>query len=472
MNAPMTNKIETVTGNLLADVTFENLPGSVTSLCELQAKANTPGVSIAVIDNFNVEWVQGFGVNATGSEAAVTADTMFQAGSISKSVFALAVMRLLREGRLDLDEDVNHYLTSWKVPANNGWKPRVTLRQLLSHTAGTTVHGFHGYNAPESIPSTVQVLNGEPPSNSPPVRVNVMPGLQFRYSGGGTTIAQQVMADITGKSVAAFMRELVLDPLGLNHSTFESPLPNSWDEKIALGHQTNGVTMRGGFNTYPELAAAGLWTTPSDLAKLGLELMRIFNGTNDSVFLSQDMVKAMLHPQLAHQSIGAGYFYGMGFECSGTDESFKFGHSGANHGYLASMAFFPHVGKGLVAMLNSNQGYDLIPSITRTISQEYSWPAEHKEYDAIGVVETGVYEGVYETETGTRIAILGEEAGLKLQIGCQAQLPIYAKSKSAFYAQAVNLSINFEFNESGKASALTLAQSGANFKASRKHSTY
>ena len=185
----------------------------------------TPGASIGVIDDGALAWASGLGVRMMGMADAVTATTPFQAGSISKPVFALAVMRLVEQGTLDLDADVNGYLTSWRVPANGGWQPRITLRQLLSHTAGTTVHGFRGYPASGPWPTPLEVLQGVPPANTPEVIVDLMPGLAFRYSGGGTTIAQQVVVDVLGRPFPDLMRELILDPLGMADSTFEQPLP-------------------------------------------------------------------------------------------------------------------------------------------------------------------------------------------------------------------------------------------------------
>ena len=165
-------------------------------LAGLMAKYGVPGVSIGVINEGMLEWAHGYGLREAGQPKPVTPDTLFQVCSISKPVTALAVLRLVQEGRLDLDEDVNRYLTSWQVPPNGGWQPRVTLRQLLSHGAGLSQHGFLGYHRRAPLPTTRQVLDGEPPANSGPARVNAIPGTQFRYSGGGTTVVQQLPVDV------------------------------------------------------------------------------------------------------------------------------------------------------------------------------------------------------------------------------------------------------------------------------------
>src|SRR6185436_9257568 len=153
-----------------------------------------------------------YGVCAADQSTLVDPTTLFQAGSISKPVAAVAALRLVDAGRIDLDADVNDYLVSWKVPANEGWQPRVTLRHLLSHTGGLTVHGFPGYARGQAVPTLVQVLDGAKPANTAAVRDNAVPGTQSRYSGGGTTIVQQMLIDVMGKPFPALMRELVLDP--------------------------------------------------------------------------------------------------------------------------------------------------------------------------------------------------------------------------------------------------------------------
>ncbi len=210
------------------------------SLESRMAHYRTPGASIAVVDDFDVAWARGFGGRKIDG-ADVTAHTPFQAGSISKPVFALAVMRLVERGVVDLDADVNQYLTSWQVPANGDWRPRITLRQLLSHTAGTTVHGFPGYPASGPLPALPQVLDGVPPANTAAVIVDTLPGLAFRYSGGGTTIAQLALMDVMKQPFPDLMRELILEPVGMADSTFEQPPSAGVAARAAAAHPWNGM---------------------------------------------------------------------------------------------------------------------------------------------------------------------------------------------------------------------------------------
>jgi CubicO group peptidase (beta-lactamase class C family) len=192
---------------------------------------HVPGLSLACIHNGTVEWTQAFGAARAGG-GPVTAETLFQAGSISKSVTSLAVLRLVEQGKLNLDTDVSQYLRSWKLPTNRFTEQKkVTLRELLGHTAGATVHGFEGYSTGKKVPTLVQVLNGESPANSAPVTIDFVPGTNFRYSGGGYTIIQQILIDATGEPFPDLMQELVLQPLRMVHSTFNSPFLRNYSPR-------------------------------------------------------------------------------------------------------------------------------------------------------------------------------------------------------------------------------------------------
>jgi CubicO group peptidase (beta-lactamase class C family) len=209
-NPELEQRIQRVVSDLRMETTVPGQDHPPCAIAQRMAQTCTPAASVAAVDDFEVAWARGFGERSAGEQAA--ADTPFQCGSISKPVFALAVMKLVEAGTVDLDADVNDYLTSWRVPANDGWQPRVTLRQLLSHTAGTTVHGFPGYPTSGPWPTIPQILQGVPPANTQSIVVDVLPGTQFRYSGGGSTIAQQVVTDVTRRPFPELMQELVLGP--------------------------------------------------------------------------------------------------------------------------------------------------------------------------------------------------------------------------------------------------------------------
>src|SRR5580698_989457 len=298
-----------------------NEPPLQLNLQKLTELYKVPAVSIAVIDNFKIAWAKAYGITDAGGATTATTHTLFQAGSISKTVAATGALWLVEHGKLSLDEDVNQKLVTWKVPENEFTKDqKVTLRRLQSHSAGLTVHGFPGYAVGEPIPTLVQIFNGEKPANTAPIRVDVVPGTMFRYSGGGVTIEQQLMMDVTGKPFPALMRELVLDKIGMADSSYEQPLPKARAAMTAGGTYLDGKEVHGRWHIYPEMAAAGLWTTPTDLAKFAIEIALSRHGKSNKV-LSQKTVEEMLTPVLPHG--GA-----LGFHVEDQNPGL-FGHNGA-----------------------------------------------------------------------------------------------------------------------------------------------
>ena len=228
-------------------------------LQKLMQLYKVPGLSIAVIDNFQIVWTKAYGVIEGGSATPVTSRTLFQAGSISKPVAATGALYLVEQGKLSLDENVNQKLKTWKVPENEFTKnEKVTLRRLMSHSAGLTVHGFPGYDVNDPMPTLVQIFNGETPANTGSIRVDLVPGTQVRYSGGGVTIEQQLMMDVTGKPFPALMREIVLDKIGMTDSSYEQPLRPAQAAMTASGTYPDGKVVHGRWHIYPEMAAAGL----------------------------------------------------------------------------------------------------------------------------------------------------------------------------------------------------------------------
>jgi CubicO group peptidase (beta-lactamase class C family) len=459
-------RIAMAMNDIRPEMAFQGRQGSPHALAERQAFFHTPGLGMAVVEGFELAWAGGFGRLAAGSDVPVTPRTLFQAASISKPVFALAVMRLVQDGVLELDRDVSDYLTSWRIPANDGWQPRLTLRQLLSHTAGVTVHGFPGYAAAEPVPDLVQVLVGDPQANTPRVEVNILPGLTCRYSGGGSLIAQQAVMDRLGKPFPQLMREWVLGPLGMADSTFDQPLPAAWLPRAATGHPYKGNPLPGGHHVYPEIAAAGLWTTPADLARVGMELMRSVNGQPSAV-LGQEAAEAMLRPQ--HAGSGEGYQPAIGFFVRGEGDNRSFYHSGWNEGFVAHAQFFPGSGQGVVLMLNSNEGNDLMFDIGRALHREFGWPGTlPTERTAVEVAGVERYAGDYATEAGIELRVSVQDGALQLQIAGQPPLPIYASAELEFFARAVNTTLRFRQDEAGTIAELTLEQEGQRLMAARR----
>jgi CubicO group peptidase (beta-lactamase class C family) len=322
-----------------------------------------PGLSVAVFDNFQVVWRKSYGVREAGASAPVMLDTTFQAGSVSKPVTALAAMRLVQDGRFNLDENVNDKLRSWKVPDNAFTaREKVTLRRLLSHSAGLSVHGFPGYAVGEPLPTLVQVLNGEKPANTPPVRVVMVPGTKFEYSGGGTTVVQLLLVEQAQKPFPQLMAETVLQPLGLTHSSYEQPQPPIRAAMSAVGHHADGKPVAGKWHLYPEMAAAGLWTTPGDLAEVAIEVAKSKHGKSNRI-LSQKSIQEMLTVQAA--PLGIGFFL--------DPKSDRFGHDGDDDGFNTMLVAFSDSGQGAAIMANSDFGSVLFGPLLESLAQEYGW---------------------------------------------------------------------------------------------------
>ncbi|MFA9454179.1 MAG: serine hydrolase domain-containing protein, partial [Candidatus Aminicenantaceae bacterium] len=305
-------------------IVIQGQPWPKAALADRMEAYRVPGISIAVFRDFQVEWAKGYGVLSKEGGEPVTPTTLFQAASISKPVAATAALSLVQEGRLDLDEDINQKLKSWAVPDNDFTaEKKVTLRRILSHTAGLTVHGFPGYARDRDIPALVQILDGEKPANTAPIRVDITPGSLWRYSGGGYTVMQQLLIDVLNKPFSEILRERVLLPAGMVDSTYEQPLPESRYAQASRAHLRNGKLVKGEWHTYPEMAAAGLWTTPTDLSRFALSLIQAYHGRSQ-VPLSQDTVREML------TEVDDGY--GLGFGVTGEGEVLRFSHGGSNSG--------------------------------------------------------------------------------------------------------------------------------------------
>lgn len=324
-----------------------------------------PGASVAVISDYKLEWVQAYGVCRAGGESPVTTETLFQAASIGKSVTAAAALRLVEEGRLSLNGDVNQKLKSWKIPPNPYTADTpVTLRLLLSHTAGTTGTGGYGYAANEACPTLLEVLDGNPPSRLEPIRVDAAPGRQYRYSSGGYSIVQQLISDVTGKPFNAAMGELVLDPLKMEHSTFEQPPDPDLRALLAAEHDFDGAPLPNGPLCYPQAASGGLWSTPSDLATFAIALMNAKRGEPDAL-LSSAMGSEMMQPVM----LGVG----LGVQVRSEGRTMHFLHVGGSVGSCCILVAYPETGKGAVVMTNSASGNTLCLEILASIFHEYEW---------------------------------------------------------------------------------------------------
>ena len=447
-------RIERIQNGLLQPVVIQGRPLVGMKLADRMAHYKVPGVSVAVIHGGEIEWTRGFGVRKVGGPP-VTPETLFQAGSISKPVAAMGALRLAQDGRLDLDADVNVSLKTWKVPSNElTEKKKVTVRELLSHTAGLTVHGFPGYAAGEAVPTVPQVLDGAKPANTKPVIVDILPGSQYRYSGGGYTVMQQLVVDVTGKPFHRLMQEMVLDPVRMTHSTYEQPLPADRASHAATPYNLKGDAVPGGPHTYPEMAAAGLWSTPEDLARFAIELQGALAGKPKRV-LSGATAAAMVKEQMGG--------YGLGVSVKGDGPTLRFSHGGSDEGFESFFTAYAGTGDGAVVMTNGQRGSPLAMEIIRGIAREYAWPDLQPRERAIGKGDPaayGKYVGTYEIAPGNTFEVT--TSGEKLYVASPGEETSELSPASAhrFFLLSFDVELGFEVDASGNATGAILKGDG------------
>jgi CubicO group peptidase (beta-lactamase class C family) len=362
------------------------------NLAEQMKKYNIRGLSIAVINNNKIEWARGYGYADVSEERPVTGKTLFQAASISKSLNSLGILRLAQEGRLDLNADINDYLETWKFPYEETPDNRkLTLTHLLCHTGALTVHGFPGYEKGSTLPSITQILDGQNPTNTEPVRQVGKPGEAFRYSGGGTTISQLLLMDVTGMPYDKYMKKYVLNPLGMRSSSYTQP-PVGADKLYSAGYYGNGSAVTGKYHIYPEQAAAGLWTNPTDLCLYIIETQRALKGESAKV-LTPEMTKLRLTPVIQPSAYGC-FINGR-----------YFNHDGGNEGFTCTSIGSLDDGKGVVIMTNSENGA-ILGEIANSVAVVYGWK---DFYQPVIKKIVPVDSGILKTYTGTYD--LGEQTG-------------------------------------------------------------
>lgn len=407
---------------------------------QLLARHKVPAVSVAVIEDGRVSWANAWGTADVEEQRKATTATLFQAASISKPVAATAALTLVDDGVLRLDDDVNAKLRTWRVPPF-AFGEQVTLRRLLSHTAGLTVHGFPGYSPNGAVPAAVQVLEGVPPANTPAVRVDIEPGSEWRYSGGGYVVLQTLLSDVTGKPFPTLMRERVLGPAGMHASTYEQPLPAAARAHAATAYHGDGKAVEGKHHLYPEMAAAGLWTTPSELARWVLALDEL---------LAPETLKAMFTEEKAD--------FGLGIAVRGRRRSLQVSHGGSNEGYRCTLVYYPRRGEGVVIMTNSDNGDTLVDPILHAVARRFDWPGyEINVIEPIAVAATTLagYTGTYRPPDVPMDFVVTLENGTLFLTFSNSTTELVPVEKDAFESVKGGR-LRFERDASGKVTALLL----------------
>lgn len=336
------------------------------TLAGVMARFNVPGLSIAVIRDYEIHWSKGYGLADVETKQPVGVDTLFQAASISKPVAAMAAMSLVQSGKFGLDVDVNTILESWTVPKPTEWTAAVTPRTLMSHTSGSDDgFGFPGYDPGAPRPTLVQIMNGEAPSNVRKVLFTRPPYQAFKYSGGAVTLMQLLLEDFTARPFAELMRSSVLTPLTMTDSTYEQPIPDALAARTARAHSRDGLARPVKWHVYPEQAAAGMWTTSRDLAKAAIEVQRALRGPKGAV-LTQASAREMTTP------VGVGPF-AVGFNIDKRGEGWYFSHGGSNWGFQCNLVAHVRKGYGLAVMTNADSGGAVIQEVIARVAAAYKW---------------------------------------------------------------------------------------------------
>lgn len=335
---------------------------------------NVPGVSVAVIHDFQLAWAKGYGVRDAETREPVTEATLFQASSLSMPVTAVAALKLVQEGRLSLDRNVNESLRSWKLRETDlTGKTPVTLRHLLSHSGAITIARLPGYAPGDPLPSLLEILQGRKPAQTVAVRTFGEAGKRYSYSSGGYLIVQQAISDVTGQPFSTYGEETVLRPLRMADSTFDLPLPAS--RASSSGHIQDGKVLPGRHRLYPETAAVGLWTTAADLARLVVDLQASLRNGSGAV-LSQESARQMMKPAVElsfgpPQTVFGQSALGVLVDRNGRTGYFE--QRGASEGFRGLVFAHREKGYGAVVLTNSDNGNSLALEIVRSVAHEYGW---------------------------------------------------------------------------------------------------
>lgn len=422
---------------------------------EMEARV-VSGVSVAIIRDRHVVSARVWGKTETSGTNAITPETLFQAGSVSKALTALGALLLVEQGKLSLDEDVNMRLKEWKVPENEFTrKEKVTVRRILSHTAGFSVHGFSGYSRGKPVPKLTDILDGTAAANTGPIRVGFVPGSQWKYSGGGYIVLQMLMMDVTGEPFPVLMKELVLDPLQMKQSTFEQPLPAVRERSAAAGHFSWGGRVPGQWDVYPEMAAAGLWTTPSDLAHFAIAIQEAKGGRKGGA-ISPRIAQWMTTPVMNKD--------GLGLFMSGRNNEI-FGHDGRNLGFDSDLR--ASATDGVVVMVNGN---DDGGGVNRICKEAWAglrppWPVPIRKLDPrVDSKMYPDYAGRYDYG-GAILEVMVENGRLFVQLTGQEKFEVFPSGKDGFFLKAVEASLVFERDGTGTVTGVTHTQGDMTFTA-------
>jgi CubicO group peptidase (beta-lactamase class C family) len=444
------NKLAEVEKNLVGNIRIKGDQPML--LANRMAYYHVPGLSIAIIKNYKIIGVKGYGTTNDSLGKQVTEQTLFQAGSVSKSLNAIGIMKLRQENKLNLYADINNYLRRWKLRYDSTSHGRtVSIAQLLSHTGGVNLPGFLGYNRGSKLPDIVQILDGRSPSNTPRIRIEREPGKQMFYSGGGVLISQLAVMDITGQAYCDYMRRAVLTPLGMVHSFYGEPA--NFDQ-VATGHYANGKEINGRYRVYPELAGAGLWCTPTDLAKYIIEMQLAYKGAGAKV-LTQQSARLILQPY-QNDRAGLGVFIDT---LNGTP---YFQHAGVTSGFRCQYYGSITGGNGVVVMINGDSD-GIIKEIINSVGRIYKFKGLNqsvtKQITKVPDADLEAYTGSYYLNPQFMLLIVKEESQLYAIAPGHSKIKIIPESQTKFFMMEMPIELGF-IKEGNYCVAVTVKENG------------
>ena len=447
-------RILQVENNLIPYVPVQGFKGW--NILDRMKDYKVPGLSIAVIKDYKIDWAKSYGLADTTKKIPVTTETMFSAGSISKFLMAVTALKMVENGQIELEKPINNYLTSWKIAENDYTKKTpITLRMLLSHSAGTSQTSYFGFKPTQPLPTIVEILSGAKISETRPVVVNSEPNKEFRYSGGGSIIAQLALMDVSKKSFSNLTQEILFDKLGMKNSTFEQPVPSKYAKQSSWAYSA-ASWFKGMPYVYPQQAAAGLYTTPTDLAKFFIEIQKSYLGKGK--LLSQATTIKML---TAQQNVSDGGYkeqIGIGpFLIQRTDnkdpKGVYFEFTGVNAGFLAYGMASVEGGNGVIIMLNSGDDQNGIgKEIRRAVAKVYNWtnflPTEIKPIN-MSDKELDIFVGRYRMSTNEVLDLRKEKNYLVETINEGGDIYCFPVSKDTIIFTDFNIKGFFKRNENG-----------------------
>ena len=431
------------------------------TLADRMKSNHVNGVSIALIKDYKIEWAKGYGWADSAEQRPVTTNTLFQAGSISKSLNGVGILKLVQEGKLNLYSDINIYLKSWKFPYDSLSKgKKITMANLLSHTAGLTVHGFDGYEKGDTIPTLIQILNGEKPANNKAIRSMYEPSLRSQYSGGGTTISQLILQDVTGQPYDTYMWNNVLSPMRMSNSFYTQPPPADKENLLATGYYNDGAAVKGKYHIYPEQAAAGLWTNPTDLAKYIIETQLSLQGKSNKV-LSPETTRLRLTPYI-DSSAALGVF----IIKKGNEKYFN--HDGSDEGFVAAYYGSMENGNGAVVMANTDN-WSLLSEVINSLAAVYNWKDFYtpkiKKVVTVNNEILKSYTGNYKLHRDTLNVTL-EKEGLMIRLNSKTKYKIYFTSDVDFFIlEIAGSEVKFTKDKNNKVTGFEINDNGYKMQA-------